>query len=150
LKIVKIPFDQRIVDDFDELKDEADDEKVTFQIIGAENEMRNNSVIAYVKAAGKKLKDDAFSGGKVLYVLLRVIKTTLPDFQNGFEFWFKIGVDTLIQIVGEEDTGDLEMTRESIVGRRLLIERPGKIKKMEDSGVSFVYNSQKISIIEDE
>jgi hypothetical protein len=144
--VVKFPFDQHMIDEYNELKDVADEKGVELVVLGSERDMPRNSVIVSVLSTGSVFKQDRFTGETILWIKASVEETTNSFYSNGMIVWIKFSQSLL----SEMGLSTVDQIRTRLYRKKMLIENIGNYKKKqdEDGEVNFVFNFGRVALMQ--
>jgi hypothetical protein len=140
--VVKLPFDQRIIDDFDAMKERAADQHVSIIVTGTGSNIPSRSIIANVISTGSKGKIDKKSGEPVLWIQMQVVETNHDRYSAGMILWVKFSMSVLASL----GCDIIEKARPLLVGKKLLIGNIGLPKRKESEDMSFVFEFGSVAI----
>ena len=133
--VVKLPFDQGILEDYEEYKDQADEKCIKFLVIGSERSHPQGSIVIKILSTGKMFKEDFFTHEPVLYMKSQVVETSNENYKTGSIIWIEF-LKADLDVWGLES---VEKVRDKLYGEKILVSNVGKPKKKADEDVTFVY-----------
>lgn len=136
--VVRLPFDQTIMDDYRENIDYAQDNSIEINVIGTNSDLPPNSALIQVTRTGNSFKDDKLSNDRIYWVEGEIIETNHELYSIGMRCWFKFTSRWIVNYF--TSLADISLIRSGFYNKKMIVEnmrRPG-IKTDDGDCVYFV------------